>query len=459
MQDDAIGFSVAVEVDGDARVLTVDGFDPATGEPTRLVHLLPSSGQQHYLDFYQHLAGASGTRLPHNRAPRTPPPATVRHRPLLTTNLSPDILYGYGDPALLWVPEERAWYMVATSNDAPDSFPILRTTDLIDWRHAGFVFPRGAKPEWAQDGVGVSDFWAPELHRVGNKFLLCFSARERDRSLSVGIAWADWPDGPFTTPSEPLLRGGVIDAHVFVEADGDLLLLWKQDSNGIWPRRLAGMIAADPGLADALLALPEDRRTARLVAALWSWGQGQPPMEQFFLLQPLIEAVVDNFADVRRRLAALATEESAIALAAMRTPIYAQRLAGDGSALLGAPRVVLVNDLDWEGHLIEGPWLTAQGGRFYLFYAGNDFSTHEYGIGVAVADTPLGPFRKMARPLLCSDRQWAGPGHPSVAPGPDGKPRLFYHAFVPGRAGYNEFRALLTVGLRFGPNGVDIDDA
>ena len=180
-------------------------------------------------------------------------------------------------------------------------------------------------------------------------------------------------------------------------------------------------------------------------------------MEQFFMLQPLIEAVVDNFADARARLAALATEESAILLEAMCTPIYAQPLASDGASLLGEPHVVLANDLDWEGHLVEGPWLTEQEGRFYLFYAGNDFSTHDYGIGVAVSDTLLGPFRKMAQPLLRSDQDWAGPGHPSVAPGPTGAPQLFYHAFVPGRAGYNEFRALLTASLRFGPDGVEVE--
>lgn len=40
-----------------------------------------------------------------------------------------------------------------------------------------------------------------------------------------------------------------------------------------------------------------------------------------------------------------------------------------------------------------------------------------------------------------------GAGHPSVAPGPDGEPWLFLHAFAPGKMGYNEFRALLTVPL------------
>jgi hypothetical protein len=43
-----------------------------------------------------------------------------------------------------------------------------------------------------------------------------------------------------------------------------------------------------------------------------------------------------------------------------------------------------------------------------------------------------------------------------VAPGIDGKPQLFFHAFHPGTGGYNAFRALLTVGLRFGSNRVEV---
>jgi hypothetical protein len=117
--------------------------------------------------------------------------------------------------------------------------------------------------------------------------------------------------------------------------------------------------------------------------------------------------------------------------------------------LIGDPTLVLANDLGWEGHLIEGPFLTRQNGRYWLFYAGNDFASPAYGIGVAVADRPLGPYVKQPEPLLKSTCDWIAPGHASVAPGLDGEPRLFFHAFHPGTGGYNAFRALLTVPLKF----------
>lgn len=36
-----------------------------------------------------------------------------------------------------------------------------------------------------------------------------------------------------------------------------------------------------------------------------------------------------------------------------------------------------------------------------------------------------------------------------MAPGLDGQPQLFFHAFFPGTGGYNAFRALLTTKLEF----------
>lgn len=443
-------FSIHAGEEGEKRLFTVDGPEG------RKTYRLAGVGQQDYLDFFASLADDFGTRLPLNRRAAPSPAIGVPCRALLDRNISPDILYGYGDPAILWVPEEHAWYLVVTSNDAPDSFPILRSADLQDWQPAGFAFPSGRKPSWAADGADISDYWAPELHRRGDHYLLCFAARERDGSLSIGIARSDRPEGPFETAAEPLLRGGVIDPHILVGADGDAFLFWKEDSNAVWPRMLARLVGGQEGLIGRLFASESDRRTAGVTAALWGWAETLPPMEQFFILQPLIEAVVADFLGVRERLGRLVTADADQILKAMRTPVYGQRLSRDSFGLIGEPAIVLVNDLEWEGHLIEGPWVTRQQGRYWLFYSGNDFSTAEYGIGAAVADTPLGPYRKLEQPLLRTTINWAGPGHPSIAPGPDGTPQIFFHAFRPGHAGYKEFRALLTARLRFDGDKVEI---
>ena len=431
-----------------------DGEGPLTRE-----HVLPTTDQRAYLDMFAALAQAFGTREPLSRqataeAPSEDEPAL---RPLLTEPLSPGILYGYGDPSVLRVTEgdESVWWLVVTSNDAPDAFPILSTRDLAEWRHEGFVFPRGESPPWALSGPDVSDFWAPELHRVNGEFWVCFAARQADRSLAVGLARSSRPGGPYTADATPLVGGGVIDPHLVFDRDGAPWLFWKRDDNDVWPRLLCELLHRRGGVEELFETEP-DRRTARLVQTLWPWASTLEPMEQFFALQPLIEAVTAEFFSFRGRLGRRA--EAAEIHEAMKTRIHAQKLAPDGGALVGERITVLENDQPWEAHLIEGVWVSEHEGRYHLFYAGNDFSTPHYGIGVAVADTLQGPYRKAPGPLLRTTRSWSGPGHPSVAAGPDGRPQLFLHAFFPGEAAYKAFRALLTAPLRFERDGVRLGD-
>ncbi|HEY4032168.1 MAG TPA: family 43 glycosylhydrolase [Caulobacteraceae bacterium] len=446
---------VVAQAEGPARL-----FELSSGPRTER-YRLPDHDQKSYLDFLSRVAGDFGLRNPCSRAPSEPRPDEPALKPLLTRPISPKILYGYGDPCVVRVQDHgtgrAAWRLACTSNDAPDAFPLLGSDDLVSWRLEGFVFPRGQTPSWALTGADRADFWAPELHLIGGEWWAVFAARRQDRELAIGLAKGPSPDGPFTPVAEPLLGGGVIDPHLFVS--GDLrLLYWKEDTNGVWPRRLTALLAEDPGLADALFAADEDRRTAAFAAAAWSFAEGCEPMEQFFILQPLIEAVTADYAGFAARLKDRARAHPGEAqaldavMAALKTRILAQPLSRDGLRLEGEPKVVLENDQAWEAHLIEGVWVTEQAGRFYLFYSGNDFSTPHYAIGAAVADHPLGPWRKTG-PLLRSCRDWTGPGHASVAPGPDGEPWLFLHAFEPGHVGYKAFRALLGARLQFSPDG------
>jgi hypothetical protein len=217
-------------------------------------------------------------------------------------------------------------------------------------------------------------------------------------------------------------------------------------------------------LVGALFTSTEDQRTASLALTVWPWVRSLEPMERFLVQQVLIEAIVSDFSGFRQRLRSLlgspVSERARAAigniLVAMRTPVYAQELDPGRRQLVGDRVVVLENDRDWEAHLVEGIWVVQRSDRFYLFYSGNDFSTPEYGTGVAVATSLLGPYRKMERPLLRSTAEWSGPGHPSVAEGPDGASWLFLHAFVLGQAGYKKFRALLAVPVSFERDGATL---
>lgn len=125
------------------------------------------------------------------------------------------------------------------------------------------------------------------------------------------------------------------------------------------------------------------------------------------------------------------------------TPIYVQELSPDGRSLRGERRKVLENDLDWEGNLVEGPWVVRRGRYYYLFYSGNAFYNESYAVGVARATSPLGPFVKQRETVLRRDEHWMGPGHGSVVRAHDGHDYYVYHAFQRGRVGGRHPRMLL----------------
>jgi len=438
------------------------------GNGVSQTYLTPGRESYHYYELFRDLHRDFGTRLPHFYAPPAEFPETPEHwQPLLTENVSPQILAGYGDPAVLKT--DDGYYLLATSNDAPDAFPILHSTDLIHWEHKSFVFPQGQQPDWTAHGRNVADFWAPEMTKVGDEYWIAYTSRQKSNALAIGLARGPSPVGPFTDNGAPLVRGkeinttgvphgalsgGVIDSHIFLDADGRSYLFWKDDSNGIWPRPLAMLLRERPQLIARLYEREEDRRTAAFAAAIVPWANTRRPMERFFLMQGIIEASLANWQRIKIALVEYGLAEAI--LEAMTTPVRAQQIAEDGRSLVGEDKIVLTNDLDWEGHLIEGPFCTSQNGKYWLFYAGNDFGTPAYGIGVAVADHVLGPYRKLGEPLLKSTRSWIAPGHASVAIGPNGEPRLFFHAFHPGTGGYNAFRALLTAQLRFSEGLVEV---
>src|SRR6478672_2327026 len=232
-----VQFTVDGAEDGERRLITVE----SSVRPRRTYELAGNT-QQHYAAFFGELARDYGTRLPHMLdAPAEHPAASFPWRPLLTENVHPQILVGYGDPAVLRT--EGGYYLVATSNDAPDAFPILHSTDLTHWEHRGFVFPEGQQPAWAAKGRNVADFWAPEMAKVGDEFWLCFTARQASNALAIGLARSAGPEGPWidnggplitgtpldTTglgydPAKPQMSGGVIDSHIFVDEGGDRYL-------------------------------------------------------------------------------------------------------------------------------------------------------------------------------------------------------------------------------------------
>ena len=84
-----------------------------------------STEHKSYTRFFEELAQVFGTRIPLNsQVTKDKPSFRAKYCEVLTENLTADILYGYGDPAVLRVDERKGlkgtkYYLLATSNDAP----------------------------------------------------------------------------------------------------------------------------------------------------------------------------------------------------------------------------------------------------------------------------------------------------------------------------------------------------
>ena len=67
------------------------------------------------------------------------------------TYSNPVLAGDYPDPSIIRVGKE--YWATATSSEWGPQFPILRSSDLVNWKMVGVVFPK--RPGWA-----VANFWA-----------------------------------------------------------------------------------------------------------------------------------------------------------------------------------------------------------------------------------------------------------------------------------------------------------
>ena len=72
--------------------------------------------------------------------------------------------------------------------------------------------------------------------------------------------------------------------------------------------------------------------------------------------------------------------------------LWAQQMTPKGTALVaGSPSALLTPSQAWQGGVVEGPDMFVSGSSYDLFYAGNNWQTADYAIGMATCTGPLGP--------------------------------------------------------------------
>jgi GH43 family beta-xylosidase len=221
------------------------------------------------------------------------------------------------------------------------------------------------------DAPTAKDYWAPEVAAIDGRWYLYYSTGVGDRHHRLRVAVADEPAGPYRDSGGVLTPEDdpfTIDASPFRDDDGTWYLYYARDF-------LDGDRPGTAVVVDRLrdpLSLAGERRT--LLRATSDWQRYQRD-------RPMYGAVYD-----------------------------------------------------W--HTIEGPHVVKRHGRYWLLYSGGAWTASTYGLSWAVADDPMGPFMapESDGPLLLRTipGRVIGPGHASVAIGPDGSDYLVYHAWDPG---------------------------
>jgi beta-xylosidase len=153
------------------------------------------------------------------------------------TYANPVLAGDYPDPSIIRVGKD--YWATATSSEWGPQFPILHSADLVNWKIVGAVFPK--RPAWA-----VANFWAPEISEHGGRYYVYYVGRKRDGPLSIAVATADRPEGPYTDHG-PLVsqEAGSIDPMAVSDENGARYLVWKEDGNSrklptvIWAQRLS----------------------------------------------------------------------------------------------------------------------------------------------------------------------------------------------------------------------------
>lgn len=90
-------------------------------------------------------------------------------------------------------------------------------------------------PAWAEESKSFT--WAPSVLARNGQFVLYYTTRlAAAERQCIGYAVSDSPEGPFVDSGEApfvcqLEEGGSIDPEPFVDRDGTLYLLWKNDGN------------------------------------------------------------------------------------------------------------------------------------------------------------------------------------------------------------------------------------
>ena len=158
------------------------------------------------------------------------------------TYTNPVINTSLPDPTVIRA-DDGYFYLYATEDIR--NLPIYRSRDLTDWQFVGTAFTDDTRPQWNKKG----NMWAPDINKIGDKYVLYYSKSEwgGEWTCGIGAATADRPEGPFTDHG-PLFISSEIGVRnsidqFYIEDNGHKYLFWGS-FHGIY-----GIDLSDDGLS------------------------------------------------------------------------------------------------------------------------------------------------------------------------------------------------------------------
>ncbi|MBO4943591.1 MAG: family 43 glycosylhydrolase [Muribaculaceae bacterium] len=152
------------------------------------------------------------------------------------------------DPTVLRV--DGTYYLYGTEDT--HNLPIFKSDNLVDWTFVGTAFTDETRPKMVPGGA----LWAPDIQKIGDKYVLYYSKSKwgGEWECGIGVATSDSPEGPFTDQGKLFISKEInvqnsIDPVLYTE-NGKHYLFWGS-FHGIY-----GIEMTDDGLALAPGAKP-----------------------------------------------------------------------------------------------------------------------------------------------------------------------------------------------------------
>ena len=166
------------------------------------------------------------------------------------------------DPFIL---EEDGWYYIYGTH-SNDGIVVYRSQDLKSWSDlCGNA--KGGLALHKDDSWGEKWFWAPEVYKLGRKYIMTYSAEEH-----ICYAESDSPCGPFVQREKrPYMEEKGIDSSIFWDKGKPYIFWVRFQPYGIWVAELSSDMSTVK-IESAKLVLKPESNTWEHVQAYVSEG-------------------------------------------------------------------------------------------------------------------------------------------------------------------------------------------